>query len=141
MPCFVTKNAEETIALAKRLGASLLGGELIAFCGGMGVGKTTFCRGLAQGLGVLDEVSSPSYAIAHYYRGTPALAHFDAWRIEGLDDLEAASFFDYLDQGVVVALEWSEKIEDMLDVDKISVSIRVLPDDTREIYIEGANAF
>ncbi len=141
MACFTTHDAEETIALAKRLAVCLRGGELIAFTGGIGAGKTTFCRGLAVGLGVLDEVSSPSYTIANYYRGSPAFAHFDAWRIESEDDLEAAGFYEYLEQKAVVALEWSENLSSLPKTDVIEIKIRLISENTREICIEGACHF
>ncbi len=129
------------MALASRLASCFHGGELLVFTGGMGVGKTTFCRGFAQGLGLADEVSSPSYAIVHFYRGNPSLAHFDAWRIENEDDLETAGFYDYLDQGSIVALEWSEKIEHLLEEHKVTVHMRLLANGTREICIEGDCCF
>ncbi len=138
MPCFVTHDAKQTVALAKRLAAQLHGGELIAFTGGLGLGKTTFCQGLAQGLGVKDSVSSPTYTIANVYRGTPALAHFDAWRVEHEEDLQAAGFYDYLEQGAVVALEWSEKVAYLPPKTVIFVHFRPLENNTREICIEGA---
>ncbi len=133
----ITYSAAETAALGEKLAGHLHGGEIIAFRGGMGAGKTTFCRGLAKGLGVLDEVSSPSYALVHLYRGQPALAHFDAWRIQSPEDLEAAGFYEYLEQGAVLAVEWSENLAGWLEEPVIRVQMCLLPDGGREILIEG----
>lgn len=138
MGCVITRTAAETMALGQRLAQGLHGGQIVAFTGGMGAGKTTFCRGLAKGLGVLDEVSSPSYALVNLYRGKPALAHFDAWRIASPEDLETAGFYEYQDQGAVLAVEWSENIAHWLEGPLVRVDIRILPDNTREICIEGA---
>lgn len=135
---FITGSAQQTADLGERLGATLRGGEVIAFTGGMGVGKTTFCRGLAKGLGVLDPVQSPTYAIVNYYRGPIPLAHFDVWRVEGPEDLETAGYYDYLDSGAVIAVEWSEKISAALEDSCIRVDIRPLEEGEREIKIEGA---
>ncbi len=76
--------------------------------GGLGAGKTAFTEGLAEGLGCTDPVTSPTFAIVNYYRGPRPLAHFDLYRISTENDLCAAGFYDYLDQGAVVAAEWSE---------------------------------
>ena len=107
---YITHSRAETVALGKRMAAVLAPGALIAFTGGLGAGKTAFTEGLAEGLGCTDSVSSPTFAIVNYYRGPRPLAHFDLYRISTENDLCAAGFYDYLDQGAVVAAEWSEKL-------------------------------
>lgn len=136
---YITHSREETAALGQRLAAQLQGGGLIAFTGGLGAGKTAFCEGLARGLGCIDPVSSPTFAIVNYYRGPRPLAHFDLYRIRSRQDLEAAGFYDYLDQGIVVAAEWSENFADLLALeDPVKVDIRRVDETTRRITIEGA---
>ena len=103
MSQFITTSREETVALGRRLAAALPDGSLIAFTGGLGAGKTAFCEGLAEGLGCTDPVSSPTFAIVNYYRGPKPLAHFDLYRISTENDLCAAGFYDYLDEGAIVA--------------------------------------
>ena len=111
---------------------------LIAFTGGLGAGKTAFCEGLAKGLGCTDPVSSPTFAIVNYYRGPRPFAHFDLYRISTENDLCAAGFYDYLDEGAVVAAEWSENFADLLALENpIRVNIERLDDTTRKITIEG----
>ena len=100
---YITHSRTETVALGKRMAAVLAPGALIAFTGGLGAGKTAFTEGLAEGLGCTDPVSSPTFAIVNYYRGPRPLAHFDLYRISTENDLCAAGFYDYLDQGAVVA--------------------------------------
>lgn len=136
MERYESKSPEETAGAGRRFAKRLRGGELVLFFGGMGAGKTTFCRGMAEGLGVLDAVSSPTFAIANYYRGPVPLAHFDAWRIGGEEDLETAGFYEYLRQGAVVAVEWGEKVLEYIDTPYISVAMRQTGERQREIEID-----
>lgn len=96
---YITHSRAETVALGARMAAVLAPGSLVAFTGGLGAGKTAFTEGLAEGLGCTDPVSSPTFAIVNYYRGPKPLAHFDLYRISTENDLCAAGFYDYLDQG------------------------------------------
>ena len=131
---YITHSRAETVALGKRMAAVLAPGALIAFTGGLGAGKTAFCEGLAKGLGCTDPVSSPTFAIVNYYRGPRPLAHFDLYRISTENDLCAAGFYDYLDQGAVVAAEWSENFADLLALENpIQVNIERLD----EVYLDG----
>lgn len=134
---YCTTSPEETEAIGEKLGASLTGTEVIAFVGGLGMGKTAFTRGLARGLGSNDEVSSPTFALVHQYGGGRAeLYHFDMYRVSGWEDLYSTGFFDYLDTGVL-AIEWSENIEEALPDSTIRVTIsRGEGDEDRTIYIE-----
>ena len=99
----------------RKLAAELRGGGLVAFTGGLGAGKTAFCAGIARGLGCTDPVSSPTFSIVNVYRGPVTFAHFDMYRIRSEEDLYACSFYDYLDAGAAVAVEWSENIADFLE--------------------------
>lgn len=87
------------------------------------MGKTCFVRGLAKGLGLKDQISSPTFAIVNEYRGKIPLYHFDMYRIETLGDLYSTGFFDYLDQGGICAIEWSENIAQALPKQAITVSL------------------
>ena len=104
----------------------------------MGAGKTAFTRGLCRGLGLSDHVSSPTFALVHQYgNGNRALYHFDMYRVETFDDLYSTGFFDYLDYGGIMAIEWSENIEAVLPDNAITVEIRKVDTDpdAREILI------
>ena len=139
MAVYHTNSREETAALGRRLAGVLPAGALVAFTGGLGAGKTAFCEGLAAGLGCIDPVSSPTFAIVNYYRGPRPLAHFDLYRISREEDLYAAGFYDYLDEGAVVAAEWSENLAALLDAENpVRVDIRILGESGREITITGA---
>ena len=102
--------------------------------------RPPFCEGLAEGLGCTDPVSSPTFAIVNYYRGPRPLAHFDLYRISTENDLCAAGFYDYLDQGAIVAAEWSENFADLLaPEDPIYINIDRVDDTTRRITIKGVS--
>ena len=137
---YITHSREETVALGRKLAAVLPDGALIAFTGGLGAGKTAFCEGLAEGLGCTDPVSSPTFAIVNYYRGPRPLAPFDLNRISTENDLCADGFYDYLDQGAIVAAEWSENFADLLaPEDPIHINIDRVDDTTRRITIKGVS--
>ena len=128
---FITHSREETVALGAQVAQHLAPGALIAFTGGLGAGKTAFCEGIARGLGCTDPVSSPTFAIVNYYRGPRPFAHFDLYRISTENDLCAAGFYDYLDEGAVVAAEWSENFADLLALeDPIHINIERVDDTT-----------
>lgn len=141
---YVTHSPEETIKLAQSLGKKLLGGDIIAYRGGLGAGKTTFTRGVAIGMGLGDEVYSPTFSLVNEYVAREAslrLVHFDMYRITGALDLETTGFFDYMDDDTVIACEWSENIEDELPDGCIIITIDRIDDDTREITVEGDERF
>ena len=133
-----THSAEETAALGEKLAKSLCGGEVIVFTGGLGAGKTTFCQGLGRGLCVKEPIQSPTYTLVNVYEGRLPFAHFDAWRMAGEEDLEAAGFYDWLAKGAVAAVEWSEKVAPFLGESLIRVDIRPGGGEVRDITIEGA---
>lgn len=135
---FVTHSPAETEALAARMAEALIGGEILAFTGGMGAGKTAFIRGLVRGLGAGDVVSSPTFALVNEYSGRLHVAHFDMYRITGWDDLYSTGFFDYLDTEYVLAVEWSENIEAALPDHAICIDICLgETGEDRIITIEG----
>ena len=141
MQSTVTNSAAETEKFARELAASLKPDDVLAFYGGLGMGKTTFVRGLALGLGSLDEVSSPTFSLVHEYRSTPKLYHFDMYRVTFFDDLYSTGFFDYLETGAILAIEWSENIEDALPDRTIRVTFERLEEEKRRITLEGGGRF
>lgn len=138
MQKFITNSANETTELGKKLGLLLKGGTVVAFFGGLGMGKTAFTRGLAKALCVKEEVSSPTFAIVNDYGGNPPLYHFDMYRVETWDDLYASGFFDFYEAGGILAVEWSENIENALPENTVRVQIeRGEHDNQRIITIDG----
>ena len=138
----ITKSPQETIDTAVKLGGLLKAGDMIAYKGGLGAGKTTFTRGIAVGLGLGDNVTSPTFALVNEYHGDKlSLYHFDMYRISGWDDLETTGYFEYLEAGGVLAVEWSENVEDAVEP-TITITIRKVPEhtQTRIITITGGDA-
>ncbi len=121
---FTTHSPRETEALAERLAEHLHGGEVLAFTGGLGMGKTAFTRGLVKGLGSEDNVSSPTFALLNEYRGRLTVEHFDMYRVSSWDDLYSTGFFDYLGTDRVLAVEWSENIGNAVPEDAVKIAIR-----------------
>ena len=136
---YVTHGPEETEALGEKLAQRLRPGDVIAFYGDLGAGKTAFTRGLARGLGVTEPVTSPTYTIVNeYLSGRLPLFHFDMYRLGSAEELFDIGWEDYLERGGVCAVEWSENVEEAL-AGAITVTIRRLDDSQREIILEGGN--
>lgn len=130
----------ETEALGEQLAKQLRGGEVIAFFGDLGMGKTAFTRGLARGLGYAGRVNSPTFTIVNEYEGRIPLFHFDMYRLGDADELFDIGWEDYLSRGGVCAVEWSERVADALPPDVIRVTLtRGETDDTRIITMEGGD--
>ena len=136
-----THSADETQALGQRLAKRLLPGDVLAYFGDLGAGKTALTRGIAQGLGVTDLVTSPTYTIVNeYLTGRIPLFHFDMYRLGSSDELFDIGWEDYLARGGVCAVEWSENVEDVLrDAIHITIEKDPLEPDTRRINIEGGS--
>ena len=116
MMIFETNSPEETAAAAEKFAAELRAGDTVLYTGEMGAGKTHFTKGIARYLGITDTVVSPTFAIVNeYHGGRLPLFHFDLFRIDSFDDLYATGFFDYLDRGGIIAVEWSENIPALAD--------------------------
>ena len=138
MLSFVSSSVSDTEAIAEKLGKAVKAGSVIAYFGGLGMGKTAFTRGLARGMGITADVASPTFAIVNDYGGNPPLVHFDMYKVESWDDLYSSGFFDYLDMGAVLAVEWSENIENALPDDAVRVTIRQgTNENERIIIVEG----
>jgi len=138
---FTSHSPEETIEFGKKIGALIRGGDIIAYKGSMGAGKTTFTRGLCVGMGLPDEVTSPTFALVNEYRGRITLYHFDMYRIMGADDLETTGFYDYIGEDSVLAVEWSENIEDCLPEGTIFITLGHIDENTRTITVDGDERF
>ena len=136
MQKFLSNSPEETEKIGEEFGKQIREGCVIAYRGGLGMGKTCFTRGLATGLDSSDTVTSPTFALINEYpNGRIPLYHFDMYRISGWEDLYSTGFFDYIDQGGVIAAEWSENIESALPDNTVYVTINKIDDNTREIII------
>ncbi len=136
MEKFISNSREETEKIGALFAEGLKGGEVVAFIGGLGMGKTCFTRGLAKGLGFKGDVTSPTFALINEYLGGRLnLYHFDMYRIESWEDLYSSGFFEYVEENGIVAVEWSENIENALPDNTVFVEIKSLENEAREINI------
>ena len=136
---YLSHSVEETEAIAEELGRRLAGGSVVAYRGGLGMGKTAFTRGLARGLGCRGRVTSPTFTIVNEYDGPTPLFHFDVYRLEDAEALFDIGWDDYLDRGGVCAVEWSENIAEFIPDDAVTVTIErcAQQEDWRHITITG----
>ena len=136
---FITHSAPETEALGARLAAALRPGDVVAYRGDLGAGKTAFTRGLARGLGITEAVTSPTYTIVNEYPdGRLPLFHFDMYRLRDAEELFDLGWEDYLTRRGVCAVEWSEHVEEAME-DPVTVTIERVPEgeELRRITITG----
>lgn len=136
---FCTKSELETRQFAQKIGERLNPGDVVLFTGDMGAGKTAFTKGLAEFFEVSDEVTSPTFALVHEYSGRVNIFHFDLYRLSGFDDLYATGFFDYLDRGGILVVEWSENISELeLELENVvKISIEKLSENERKFIVTG----
>ena len=133
----ITHSPEETIQLAEQFGKYLHAGDVLAYLGDLGAGKTTFTRGLALGLGLKDLVTSPTFALVHVYGQPPLqLCHFDMYRITDENELETTGFYDYDLSESIFAIEWSENIQNALPENTIFITLERISDEERKIILE-----
>ncbi len=135
----ISSSAEETLASGERLGKCLKKGSIVALDGGLGAGKTQFTKGIALGLGIHEEITSPTYTIISEYEGTFPLYHIDTYRLKGSDDFINIGGEDILYGDGVCVIEWSKIVEDILPESRISVRIEILNNGKRFICIKGIN--
>lgn len=131
-----TESDTETRELARRIGAAAQAGDFLCLYGPMGAGKTTFTQGLAQGLGVDEPVSSPTFALVHEYAGRTPIWHLDTYRIQNLDELLDLSWDDLLAGHGVVVIEWPERIAEALPHNRLDVRIDYAEGEARRLGFE-----
>ena len=131
MEIFISNNREETQAFAKNYAKTLKAGDTVLLDGDMGAGKTVFAKGVADGLGIQEEVTSPTYAYMNDYDGV--LFHYDCYRIESVEQAERLGLADYFDMGGICLVEWSQNIAPLLPKQVKRVQIKKLDENKREI--------
>lgn len=132
-----THNESETEAFGRELASRLPVPSVLCLYGELGAGKTAFVRGLAEGLGIEATVSSPTFTIVNEYPGSPELIHFDMYRLHCADELFDIGWEDYLARDAILAVEWSENVEEAFDGTEIVIRFEVLSETERSITLEG----
>jgi len=132
------KNEEEIKNFGKSIGLLLRGGELIELIGDVGAGKTTLTKGIASGLGVIENVQSPSYTISRTYKGRDniRLVHYDFYRLNEAGIL-ANEIIEYInDDSSVIVIEWAGVVEGILPKDRLSVLITAPTENSRKMMLK-----
>jgi tRNA threonylcarbamoyladenosine biosynthesis protein TsaE len=133
----LSSSPEETAALGERMGRLLSRGSVVALRGGLGAGKTCFAKGIARGLGVSEEVTSPTYTIISEYEGSLPLYHIDAYRLSGDEEFRALGAEELLCGGGVSVIEWSERIPRSLPPEAVCVELEIAGGEKRRIRISA----
>ncbi|WP_455682182.1 tRNA (adenosine(37)-N6)-threonylcarbamoyltransferase complex ATPase subunit type 1 TsaE [Thomasclavelia sp.] len=128
-------NLEETIELGNRLGRLLKPNMLITLSGDLGAGKTTFTKGIGQGLEIKKIINSPTFTILKQYTGRLKLSHFDAYRLEGQDD--DLGFEEIFDSDDVCVVEWANYIEEILPAQRLEIVIKKIDENAREFTFKA----
>ncbi len=136
-----TNSEAETVSAGEALGRGLSAGDVLAFYGDLGAGKTAFIRGVARGLGIASRVSSPTFTIVNEYPGRIPLFHFDMYRLGSSDELFEIGWEDYLARGGVCCVEWTENVADAMPAEAVAVTIEKTGETTRKITVSGGGRF
>lgn len=134
---YISHSVRETQKIAAEFSKTLSEGDVLCMYGDLGVGKTAFTQGLAQGLGIAEYVTSPTFTIVNEYAGRLPLYHFDVYRIADSDEMYEVGYDEYVYGRGVSVIEWSELIEDILPQKRYNITIlRGNEADDRKIIIE-----
>ena len=134
---FRTSNPEQTIQLGKRIGASLKKGDVVCLTGELGAGKTTVIKGIVQGTGIDDYVTSPSFKLINEYGDKLPVYHFDLYRLEGIESVEDLGYEEYFYGRGITLVEWAEKMSRLLPVERFEIKIVLAGDNNREITVSA----
>lgn len=139
---FISKNAEDTYKIGKKLGKLLFPGSIICLNGDLGTGKTAFTQGIGKGLGVSEHVVSPTYTIINEYTsGRIPLYHFDVYRLGSSDEMYELGCDEYFYGDGVTVVEWADSVEDVIPSERLWVTINKLEEpDQREIIMEATGS-
>jgi len=133
----ISRSAEETIELGKKIGKNLQSNDIIALTGQLGAGKTTLIQGIAEGLGVKDYVTSPTFIIINEYLGRLPFYHVDLYRLEAINDIEELGIEEYFNKGGVCVIEWAERLNGLLPTKSANIMIEWMSDNEREICVSS----
>ena len=134
--CLTTSSPEETLSVAEDIGRKARPGDIIALYGDLGSGKTVMAKGIARGLDITDNVTSPTFTLMEVYRGRHTLYHFDLYRINSPGEFENLFFEEYWEGDGVSVIEWPERAGDRIPSAAIRIRIDCIDDCHRSITIE-----
>lgn len=126
----VSRSTDETIAFGKRLGSHLAAGDVLVLTGDLGAGKTQLTKGIARGLGVTDDVTSPTFTIEMVYEGSELpLYHFDLYRLDDAAELDDTGLFDVLGGDGPCVIEWGEQFSQEIGLERVDVYLTRLDEE------------
>jgi tRNA threonylcarbamoyladenosine biosynthesis protein TsaE len=132
----VTTSSEETFLLGERMGNDLKKGDVVALKGDLGAGKTIIAKGIARGMGIIDDITSPTFTLMETYDGRIPLYHFDLYRVENETELDLLYFEEYWEGDGVSVIEWADRAGSRLPDTTIHVNIEYINEFSRRIVIE-----
>lgn len=136
MKVLISKNEDESRRIAFDLGKNAKPGEVYSVTGTLGAGKTLMAKEFARGLGITDDITSPTFTILEEYAGKIPFYHFDLYRIESPEEIELMGFEEYFYGNGVSWIEWAEKCGSLMPEKHISVTIEIISDEERRITLE-----
>ena len=135
----VTRSADETHALGRRIGAVLRAGDVVVLGGELGTGKTVFTKGLAIALGITEPVVSPTFTVVREYDAPLPLVHVDVYRLDHLQELHDLGFDDLVGSDAVTVVEWGDRVSAVLPADRLDVHLEPgAGDDDRSVSFEAS---
>ena len=132
-----TRSAEETVELGKKIGAFLLPNDIVALIGPLGAGKTTLIQGIAQGIGVKDYVTSPTFIIINEYQGRISFFHIDLYRLNNVEEIEDLGIEEYFSRGGACVIEWAEKLGELRPKKSHEIRIKVVTETERKLCVSS----
>jgi len=120
---YKTFSEKDTFFLGKKIASHLKPGDAICLEGDLGTGKTVLTKGIAEGLGIKEPVTSPSFTIVNTYEGRTKLHHFDVYRIDDPEELYAIGWDEYFSDDAITVVEWGDKVLNIMPADTICIKI------------------
>lgn len=136
---YTVTTVDETYKIGESIGSLVNSGDIICLIGDLGTGKTHLTKGIAKGLNIEDNITSPTFTIVNEYTGRLKLYHFDVYRVNDPDEIAAIGFDEYIFSDGVSVIEWANYIEELIPPNKLTITIEKLPklgDNYRKINIE-----
>ncbi|MBU1026122.1 MAG: tRNA (adenosine(37)-N6)-threonylcarbamoyltransferase complex ATPase subunit type 1 TsaE [Candidatus Margulisbacteria bacterium] len=133
----ISGSAEETVELGKKIGESLRPNDIVCLTGDLGAGKTTLIQGIAEGLGVKDYVTSPTFILINEYQGNLPLFHVDLYRLNDVSEVEDLGIEEYFTRDGVCVIEWAEKLEGLKPKYFHEIKIEVLSENERKLCVSS----